>query len=213
MNRSAVNRPLIALGLVISCMVGSSCATKTELSSVWKSDAPETRPMDQILVIAIAENDTKRRSFEDSFASALGERGVDAVPSYRILPNTEQLSKESIQQAIRGRGFQGVLATQLVRIDEHEKYVPPTTYVTPGYHGRGLYGYYGRGYEVVHQPGYTVHTTIVRLETHLYDAISAELVWAAHSDTLNPKSIDDGIRSVTKKLSKRLESDGFTPGK
>jgi hypothetical protein len=135
------------------------------------------------------------------------------VPSYRILPNTEQLSKESIQHAIRGRGFQGVLATQLVQIDEHEKYVPPTTYVTPGYYGRGLYGYYGRGYEVVHQPGYTVHTTIVRLETHLYDATSAELVWAAHSNTLNPKSIDDGIGSVTKKLAKRLESDGFAPGK
>ncbi len=169
--------------------------------------------MDQILVIGIAENDTKRRSFEDGFASALEERGVDAVPSYQILPNTEQLSKESIQQAIRGRGFQGVLATQLVRIDEHEKYVPPTTYVTPGYYGRGLYGYYGRGYQVVHQPGYTVHTTIVRLETHLYDATTAELVWAAHSNTLNPKSIDDGIGSVTKKLSKRLESDGFAPGK
>jgi hypothetical protein len=101
----------------------------------------------------------------------------------------------------------------LVQVDEREKYVPPTTYVKPGYYGRGLYGYYGRGYEVVHQPGYTVHTTIVRLETHLYDASSAELLWAAHSDTFNPKSIDDGIESVTQKLSKRLAADGFAPGK
>jgi hypothetical protein len=53
----------------------------------------------------------------------------------------------------------------------------------------------------------------VRLETHLYDASSAELVWAAHSDTLNPKSIDDGVESVAKKLSERLAADGFTPGK
>ena len=165
-----------------------------------------------MLVIGIAENDIKRRSFEDGFGAALEKYGVDAVPSYRILPDTGRLSKDSIQQAIRGRGFQGVIATRLVQIDEHEKYVPPTTYVKPSYYGRGLYGYYGRSYEVVHEPGYTVYTTIVRLETHLYDASSAELVWAAHSDTFNPKSIDDGIASVTKELSKRLAADGFAPG-
>jgi hypothetical protein len=169
--------------------------------------------MNQILVIGIAESDISRRGFEDGFAAALEEHGVDAVPSYRILPNPERLSKESIQQAISGRGFQGVIATQLVQVDEQEKYVPPQTYVTPSYHGRGLYGYYGRSYEVVHQPGYTVSTTIVRLETHLYDASSAELVWAAHSDTFNPRSIDDGVQSVAKKLSKRLAADGFAPGK
>jgi hypothetical protein len=169
--------------------------------------------MNQMLVIGIAESDIKRRNFEDSFAAALGEQGIDAVSSYSILPNPERLSKDSIQRAIRGRGFQGVVVTRLVQIDEHEKYVPPKTYVSPNYYGRGLYGYYGRSYDVVHQPGYTVSTTIVRLETHLYDASSAELVWAAHSDTFNPKSIDDGIESVTEKLSKRLAADGFAPEK
>jgi predicted GNAT family acetyltransferase len=208
-----MRRPLFALGIAIACAAGISCATKTELSGVWKSDSPAIRPMNQMLVIGVAENDIKRRGFEDGFAAALEEQGVNAVASYRILPNPERLSKESIQQAIRGRGIQGVLVTQLVQIDEREKYVPPRTYVSPNYYGRGLYGYYGRSYEVVHEPGYTVHTTIVRLETHLYDAASAELVWAAHSGTINPKSIDDGIGSVTKKLSKRLATDGFTPGK
>jgi hypothetical protein len=208
-----MRRPLFVLGITIAYVAGISCATKTELSGVWKSDSPATRPMNQMLVIGIAESDIKRRNFEDGFAAALGEQGIDAVSSYSILPNPERLSKDSIQRAIRGRGFQGVVATRLVQIDEHEKYVPPKTYVSPNYYGRGLYGYYGRSYDVVHQPGYTVSTTIVRLETHLYDASSAELVWAAHSDTFNPKSIDDGIESVTEKLSKRLAADGFAPEK
>ncbi|MBW2542999.1 MAG: hypothetical protein JRF15_13005, partial [Deltaproteobacteria bacterium] len=150
---------------------------------------------------------------EDHFAAALEERGANAVPSYQLLPNPDRLSKESIQQAIRGRGIQGVVVTRLIGVDEREEYVPPKTYVTPNYYGRGLYGYYGRSYEVTHTPGYTVNTTIVKLETHLYDASSAELLWAAHSETLNPKSIDDGVASVTRKLSKRLAADGFTPEK
>ena len=208
-----MRRQLVALGMIIAIVAGLSCATKTELSGIWKSDSLAKLPMNQMLVIGIAENDIKRRGFEDGFVAALEEQGVDAVPSYRMLPDPERLSKDSIQRAIRGRGFQGVVATRLVQIDEQEKYVPPQTYVTPSYHGRGLYGYYGRSYDVVHQPGYTVNTTIVRLETHLYDASSAELVWAAHSNTFNPSSIDDGIQSVTKKLSKRLAADGFVPGK
>jgi hypothetical protein len=208
-----MRRTRVALGITIAFAAGISCATKTELSGIWKSDSLATLPMNQMLVIGIAESDVKRRIFEDGFAAALDEQGVDAVPSYRILPDPEQLLKDSIQRAIRGRGFQGVVVTRLVQIDEHEKYVPPQTYVTPSYYGRGLYGYYGRSYEVVHQPGYTVSTTIVRLETHLYDASSAELVWAAHSDTFNPRSIDDGIQSVSEKLSKRLAADGFAPGK
>jgi hypothetical protein len=208
-----MRRPLFALIITIAYVAGISCATKTELSGIWKSDSPATLPMNQMLVIGIAESDIKRRNFEDSFAAALGEQGIDAVSSYSILPNPERLSKDSIQQAIRGRGFQGVVATRLVQIDEHEQYVPPKTYVSPNYYGRGLHGYYGRSYDVVHQPGYTVSTTIVRLETHLYDASSAELVWAAHSDTFNPKSIDDGVDSVAEKLSKRLAADGFAPEK
>lgn len=208
-----MKKPLIALGITITCTAWIACATKTELSGVWKSDSPAVTAMDRLLVIGIAENDIKRRTFEDGFATALREQGVDATPSYRILPDTEQLSKNSIQQAIRGRDIQGVVVTQLVQIDERQEYVPPKTYVSPNYYGRGLYGYYGRGYEVTHQPGYTINTTVVRLETHLYDAASAELVWAAHSDTLNPKSIDDGVESVTRKLSKRLAADGFTPRK
>jgi len=199
------------LVVALAWLAGLSCATKTEISGVWKSDSPTMAPMKRILVIGIAESESKRRSFEESFATALGKRGVDAVASYRILPESERLSKDSIQQAIAGRGFQGVIATRLVGVDEREKYVPPQTYVSPGYYGRGLYGYYGRSYEIVHQPGYTVNTTIVRLETHLYDASSAELVWAAHSETFNPKSLADGIASVTEKLSARLADDGFLP--
>ena len=52
----------------------------------------------------------------------------------------------------------------------------------------------------------------MRLETHLYDARTADLVWAAHSDTFDPSSTDDIIDSVTKKLSRRLAEDGMLSG-
>jgi predicted GNAT family acetyltransferase len=168
--------------------------------------------MHRILVIGVAENEANRRSFEDAFAAALALQNVEAVPSYQLLPGDARLSKASIEDAIRGRGFQGVLVTRLLGVDEQETYVPPSTYVRPSYYGRGMYGYYGSSWDVVHNPGYTVTETIVRLETHLYDARTADLVWAAHSDTFDPSSTDDIIDSVTKKLSGRLAEDGMLSG-
>ena len=102
-----MKRQLLALGMAIVCVSWISCATKTELSGVWKSDSAAARPMSGILVIGIAENDLKRRSFEDGFAAALKEQGVDAVSSYQVLPNPDRLSKKSIQRAIRGPRIPG----------------------------------------------------------------------------------------------------------
>jgi hypothetical protein len=193
-------RKLLWCLLVLAIFAGIACATKTTLSNVWRSDSYPSGTMHRILVIGIAENEANRRSFEDAFAAALAQQNADAVASYQLLPGNERLSRASIEDAISGQGFQGVLVTRLL------------TYVRPGYYGRGMYGYYGSSWDVVHDPGYTVTETIVRLETHLYDARTADLVWAAHSDTFDPSSTDDIIDSVTKKLSRRLAEDGMLSG-
>jgi hypothetical protein len=198
--------------VVATILAGIACAAKTTLSNVWRSDSYPRGTMQRILVIGVAETEAGRRSFEDAFAAALAAQNADAVPSHQLLPGGERLSRESIESAIRGRGFQGVLVTRLLGVDEQEKYVPPSTYVSPGYYGWGMYGYYGSSWDVVHRPGYTVTETIVRLETHLYDAGTAELVWAAHSDTFDPRSTDDIIDSVTRKLSRRLAEDEMLSG-
>ena len=198
--------------VALAVLAGMACATQTTLSNVWRSDSYTSGAMHRILVIGVAQNEARQRSFEDGFAAALALQDVDAVARYKVLPGNERLSKASIQAAISGQGFQGVLVTRLLGIDEETTYVPPSTYVRPGYHGRGMYGYYGSSWDVVHDPGYAVTETTVRLETHLYDARKADLVWAAHSDTFNPISVNDIIDSVTKKLTFQLAEDGMLSG-
>ncbi len=205
-------------GKILSCLVvlavlaGMACATQTTLSNVWRSDSYPSGTMHSILVIGIAQSEARQRSFEDGFAAALALQDVEAVARYQVLPGNERLSKASIQAAINGQGFQGVIVTRLLGIDEETTYVPPTSYARTGYYGRRMYGYYGSSWDTVHDPGYTVTDTTVRLETHLYDARTADLVWAAHSDTFNPISVNDIIDSVTKKLTLRLAEDGMLSG-
>jgi hypothetical protein len=204
-----MKRKLLWCIVIFTVLASIACATKTTLSNVWRSESYPSGTMQRVFVIGVAQNEANRRSFEDAFAAALALQNVDAVASYALLPGSERLSRASIENTISGRGFQGVLVTRLLGVDEQTTYVPPSTYVRPGYYGRGMYGYYGSSWDVVHSPGYTVTETIVRLETHLYDARTADLVWAAHSDTFDPSSTDDIIASVTKKLAKQLAEDGM----
>jgi len=175
---------LLASALSLAVLAGMACGTTTRLSNVWRSESYSAGPMHKVLVVGIAQTSTGRRSFEDRFVEALASQQVDAVQSYRLLPSDERLSEATLKEAIRGHGFDGVIATRLIEVDEETTYVPPST---------------------------TVTTTIVRLETHLYDAEQAELVWSAQSDTFDPDSTQDAIDSVTKKIAKQLASEDLLP--
>jgi hypothetical protein len=164
--------------------------------------------MHRILVVGIAKTATGRRSFEDRFTAALGARNVDAVPSYRLLPSDDRLSEAELRDAIEGQNFDGVIVTRLVGVDEESVVVPPRTETVPR---RGYYGHYGRGWDVVHTPGYIETRTIVRLDTQLYDAHTADPVWGALSETFDPESVDEAIDSVTAALTKRLTADELLP--
>ena len=196
---------LAALLVVFS---SAACGTVTKLTNVWRSPSVTAGSMHHILVVGIAKTATGRRSFEDRFTAALGARNVDAVPSYRLLPSDDRLSEAEIRHAIKNHDFDGVIVTRLVSVDEESVVVPPRTEMVPR---RGYYGYYGRSWDVVHTPGYIQTTTIVSLDTQLYDAETADPVWGARSETFDPESVDEAIDSVTAALSKRLAKDELLP--
>lgn len=217
MNRSPTNIPAprhlsILLFLCLLALVSISCATQTEISSEWRSPEYADGPMHKILVVAVAKTPLGRREYEDRFTEALRRSGAEAVSSYQVLPGDERLTKEELEGAIRGEGFDGVIVSRLLGVDEQTTYVPPTTEVVPnsmGYGRRGYYGYYGSGYDVVRTPGYTRTTEIVSLETKLFNAQNSQLAWGIRSETFDPKSNSDAMDSVVKKLVGKLDDDGL----
>jgi hypothetical protein len=134
--------------------------------------------------------------------------GADAVSSYQLLPTNDRLTKEELEGAVRRGGFDGVIVTRLLEGAEETTHVPPSTHVVPSYR-YGYYGYYGRNYDVVHTPGYTLTTEVVRLETRLWNAADSRLAWGITSETFDPTSTEDAIASVTKKLVQQLSEDGL----
>ncbi len=194
-----------ALALVLA-----GCATKSRLTGVWVADRPSADPLGHVIILAIDASETGRRSYEDAFAAVLAARGMKAVASYTVLPVGAEVSKAELRAAVSQGGYDSAIATRLIEVDETQTYVPPAEYVSVGT-GRGLYGYYGMGYSVQRTPGYLKTSTTSRLETHVDDAHTAELLWAVHSDTFDPASRDAAIDSVTSLMAERLERDGLVP--
>ena len=187
-----------------------ACGTTTEIPNAWHNPAHEGSPYQKVFVIGVGENDTNRRLFEDQFAATLSDKGGVASPSYGALPHSERLTEPQIRGAIQGGGYDGVVVTRLLGVEEKTEYVPPRTYTVPG-HYYGYYGYYGSSWDVVHEPGYYQTHTIVRLETNLYDVGSGDLVWSGQSETFNPSSLADSIDSVTKAVAKRMRKESLVP--
>jgi hypothetical protein len=185
----------------------AACGTVTKVPLAWKDPAYTGSGFERIYVIGVAENPGTRRLFEDRFAAVLSDHGTFAAASYNTLPGTERLTENGIRQAMENGRFDGVIITRLVEEDHETTYVPPRTYSVPRtYHG--YYGYYRTSWEVVHEPGYTVTRTIVRLETNLYDVRNSALVWSGQSETLDPNTVADTI-SATAAVAHRLAKDGL----
>lgn len=198
---------VVALGALSACN-----KTATTIPLTWRNPAYQDGGFQKLLVIGVGKDEGARRLFEDTFTKAITAEGGAAQPSWGLLPQSTQLSEEQIRGAIEGDDFDGVVVTRLLRVDQSQEYVPPSTYAVPTtYSGYGYYGYYDRSYSVVQEPGYYKTNTTFRLETNLYSVATGDLVWSGQSDTLNPESLSDVIDSMTAAVAKKLKAERLIP--
>jgi hypothetical protein len=202
-------RVLLAL-LVLSCALFlGSCSSGTQLTVEWK-DADHVGRVQNVMVIGVAERMVVRRAFEDELAKQLLENGATASSSARVLPADTKIEKEVIKAEIERLNLDAVLVTRLLDVEETTEYVPGTTtmvYTQPYY--RGMYPYYHTVYEAVHTPGYTIESTVVTLETNLYDAGREALIWSAQSETFDPGSVESAIKEVAKTIVEGMVARGL----
>jgi hypothetical protein len=198
--------------LIAACTFAACSKTTTSIPLSWRNPDFQHTVFKKLFIIGVGEDEGARRLFEDTFAKALAYKGTSARASWGVLPQSTQLTEEQVLGAVEGGGFDGVLITRLLSVDQSEEYVPGSTYTVPTtYYGHGYYGYYGTSYDVVHQPGYFKTNTTFRLETNLYAVAGSGLVWSGQSETLNPESLTDVIDSMTAAVAKKLKDEKLIP--
>jgi hypothetical protein len=185
--------------LLLATLLGS-CAT-TRPVTVWQDEAYVGK-LDNILVIAAVEKEGRRRAIEDAYVERFGAASIGATAGYSVIDSAENLSRETVEEAIAGRSIDAVLVTRLAGVEEIKEYQPPSSYEPY----RSYHRYYAHAREFS-SPGYSVTYKLLTLETNLYDSVTRQLIWSMQSESIESsapqKVIDDQIDLTVKQLLER----------
>ena len=170
-----------------------ACAgSGTELTEKRMDRTYAGKPVSDILVIVIADEEKTRRHFEQKFVARLKDVGVEAVASQEAIPMPSNLKvkKETILKAVELYGNDAVMITHLAGLEDKEI----RTRIDP--QDQGYYGYYGLVHSYVYDPAYSTTQTTVRLETNMYDVKTEKLIWSGQTRTWNKNSESEIINDV-----------------
>ena len=187
---------------VILPIILSSCAN-TKFTKQWVDEDFNEEPYDDILVLVVADKMGNRQDAENYIVEKLGETGINAMQSYDILPKTETIDAEAVDQAINGLQLDAVIVMYATGVTEEEYFVPTRRFgVYSGYgYGHAHYGsfnsYYPHAVNYVYLSGYDNTHYVVALETSLFDLNTTKMVWSGQSNTFAPESVDDVINNIT----------------
>ena len=196
---------------IVVCIFLASCS-KTKFTKQWIDEDFDKEPYDDILILAVADKKGNRIDAEDFYVKKLSEAGINAIPSYDILPKTEEITKESVGTAIDGLQLDAAIVMFATGITTEEYYIPARRFgVYAGYgyghaHYGSFYNYYPHAYTYVWIPGYDNTHHVITLETSLFDLETGKMIWSGQSNTFAPDSVDEVIKSITELTIKEMKN-------
>jgi hypothetical protein len=207
---SFVKPPILnILVIVFVALIFCGCSTTaTPIVSEWRNPAYAAGPFRRIIVGGPTGDISVRRNFEDEFVAQLQTAGVNAVPSYRYLPEDQGIDEGKLKQAAQQAHADAVLFANSVQIEQRTQYGPAFP-LSLGVFGSNVGAAWSPPIGAPNVDHYTEYTS----ETSLYDVGKNELVWSGTIKTTEPENAQTAIRSYVETVIKSLEAQNLLPGK
>lgn len=206
---TVITRGMLAVLAGVLYLAGCS---STSLVGSWTDPQFQGPPIRKILVMGVSEEGRTRRIFEDEFARQLKARGIEAVPSYTLIPQNGKVPEETVTDAVRKSGAEAILMTRVVEATTETAVMPgyTRTTVTPalghrsslGFHPN-FYGHYSSVWTTYRPPTVT-EFRVWTLETDLWSVSREQQIWSGvtrstEGSNIN-RDIDDLVRVITDAL-------------
>jgi hypothetical protein len=192
----------------LMCLAG--CSTSTRLVSEWSNPGYAAPPFRRILVGGSGGGESAvRRNLEDEFVAQLQAAGLEAVPSYRYIPDEQNITDDALKQAAKQAGADAAIFVRALGVEPKVEYrpgyyYPYTSFGFFGPHfGASWYGLYGPN---VYQ--YNVYSS----ESTLYDIAKGEIVWTGTVRNYDPDNVNAAIKNYVQIVLKALEEKGLLRG-
>ncbi|NDP41720.1 MAG: hypothetical protein GZ089_03210 [Aromatoleum sp.] len=201
--------PLRTLAVALWVALSVAGCASTSIQVAWYDTSYTGGPFRKIVVVGIHNNIANRRVFEDIFAQKLNAAGVQGVPGYLVLPNDANLDEPTASAAILKAGADGLLTVRLLSVDTKTR-VSTTMMPAGGLYGPGM-GWGGWwGPSMVAVPEVTQYD-VANVETNLWNVNTKRVVWAATTDTFNPRSVATETPGFADLIIGQLRARGLVP--
>jgi len=194
----------ILLLLLLNLLPG--CASVSLVNTLRDRGVP-AKQYKKLLVVGIASKLQMRQVFEEIFSAEVMKKGIAAIPSYTITGVTEQLSRASLEDAVKKTGADGVITTRVVGTKKdtevHAGFIMTDRGVT------NVYGVPITFASFVGQPVEVTLSTEAAIETNLFDSATGRLVWSGTSSVVNPEGIVTITGELADKVMKAMSRDGL----
>ena len=109
-------RSLLLLCAAAALLAG--CAgTPTTLDAQWiNPQVAGKHSVKQLMVMSAVRDSTNRRLFEDRMVAALQGAGVQAVQSYKYLPEEGPVSEERLRSVLQQAGVTHAMVTRIINV-------------------------------------------------------------------------------------------------
>jgi hypothetical protein len=197
------------VGIVSVMLTLSACSTATPILSEWRNPAYALGPFKRIMVGGLSRETSARRNFEDEFVMQLRAAGIDALASYRYIPEDEGIDENNLKQAAQKARADAVLFARTVKMEQKTNYGPTFPNLSFGIFGSNV----GASWSGLSgAPGayrYNEYTS----ETTLYDVTKNEVVWTGAIKTAEPENVQTAMKSNVEAVMKALNAQNLLSGR
>jgi hypothetical protein len=190
-------------------------AGSTKFDSIYQN--PRVGKLDfsgkKIACFVIIPNEELRGAREETVAAELRSRGLNCLAGYTLLPGEMVKDRERSKEFLKKAGVGAAFFIRLIGDEEKTSSTQIVTttawYSQPNYGSVWGYWNYGWSSAYVHETKWT--DRVITLETLIYSIDKEELLWAARSETTNPKDITKFVKDLVKEAGKSLRKAGLVP--
>jgi hypothetical protein len=195
------------LSRVLLLMVAiATPARAAEFVSTWK--APGAGAIDfagrKVAAVLISDDQDLRMSVEEAMVRELTTRGAMGVAGYRIIPRELLADKAAAQQWFERTGVAGLVVLRPVKTETEKVY--SSLVWSSGYYNYA-WDYWGAGWANVYPIGEARLQHTITVEILLFDLSKGAPVWAAASQSTDPKNVQSYINDLAVDVIKQLERE------
>ena len=200
----------------IGVSFGLQSCSATATSTSWRSEQKPNKKIEKLLIVGLTKNRENRSLVEEELSYTLAIKGgYRALASMKHLPPSKSIpTKEDLLPLIDSAGIDGVLTFELKDIKSGSKFESTSRVYSYSPEHPDFYDYI-TSYRNEYVPGYTVGSSVLVIESNLYEVIKEEkrgrVIFSAVSETFNPTDdqIEIGVRDFVDSIYKALKKSGY----